>query len=321
MGSRRVYQIGDEIGKSQAIYLREAGKTQGSHPLRFVEYQCKVIGCNNTDIGRESALYGGYIQGTCKIHKGLHRHYRRGDKVGQNGAIYIQDIKMCDGIRYIECQCANPECNNTFIAPESKIYNGDYKGYCEKCKFVFSGLHGRKKRIPNKPICNEIDAPIFLEYIRQNHKLYGKFLCGYCKQETFVRDLDLVEGKRKQWYCNVCRHICSKGELKIKQILTSLHIKYKQQHFFNDCRGEKGQYLKFDFYLPDYNCCIEFDGEQHYNYKGAFGMSYEEFLKGQERDKKKNEYCHNHHIKLLRIPYTILDNNALDEVFILNSII
>ena len=320
MAKSRVYNTGDEIGKSKAIYLCEAGRSSEKQPKRLVKYQCRVVGCTNIDIGRESSLYHGYSNGTCKLHKGLHRHYDIGDTVGDNGAVYLQDIKMCNGVRYIECKCANSDCNNTFIAPESKIRNGLYKGYCEQCKYLFSGLHGRKERIVNQPISDELDAPIFLGYISKNNRLYGHFLCGHCYKESFVRALDLVEGKRKQWLCNKCSHTTSKGELHIKQILSLLDIDYIEQYSFDDLRGKNGQYLKFDFYLPKFNCCIEYDGEQHYNYRGAFGSSFQEFLDGQKRDKIKNEYCSAHNILLIRIPYTILQNELLDELYILNSL-
>lgn len=317
----RVYNIGDTVGKSQAIYLREAGKTDTKKPMRLIRCKCSVIGCTNEFIAREDNLYYGRRAGVCDEHRGLHRHYALGDSVGTNGATYVQDIKMCEGVRYIECVCANPDCNHTFIAPESQLHNGVYKGYCEHCRFVFSGINGRKKRIVGLPISDEPNAPIFLEYVTVRNKLQGRFLCGDCKEHTFVRDLDAVEGKRKEWFCNYCNHIYSKGERIIANILDNLKIKYIRQYHFDDLRGKQLQYLKFDFYLPEYDCCIEYDGEQHFIYRGAFGTSYEEYLEGLERDKSKDEYCSSHGIKLIRIPYTILEKQELDEQYILDNLL
>ena len=57
----------------------------------------------------------------------------------------------------------------------------------------------------------------------------------------------------------------SKGELKISKALKKLKINYENQKSFNNCRNpETNRKLFFDFYLPDYNCCIEYDGEQHF---------------------------------------------------------
>lgn len=56
----------------------------------------------------------------------------------------------------------------------------------------------------------------------------------------------------------------SKGEDAIAGYLSKLNISFEQQKRFQDCYRFYGNYLPFDFYLPDYNCCIEYDGEQHY---------------------------------------------------------
>ena len=71
--------------------------------------------------------------------------------------------------------------------------------------------------------------------------------------------------------------------------------------------------MRFDFYLPDYNRLIEFDGEQHYHANG--GWSNENNLAlVQERDKIKNEYALSHNIPLVRIPYWERDKITLDMI-------
>lgn len=64
---------------------------------------------------------------------------------------------------------------------------------------------------------------------------------------------------------------------------------------------------RFDFYLPQYNLFIEFDGSQHYKparYKGSDTQkNLQDFEDVQRRDKLKNKYCAKNKINLLRIPY------------------
>ena len=92
----------------------------------------------------------------------------------------------------------------------------------------------------------------------------------------------------------------SKGELLITNILKTLNVNYKLQKTFNNCKYKRK--LKFDFYLPDYNSCIEFDGLYHY--KIIKNKQNSEQLKStQLRDQIKNEFCKQNNIKLLRIPY------------------
>lgn len=96
----------------------------------------------------------------------------------------------------------------------------------------------------------------------------------------------------------------SKGELKIKNILQKLNISFKQEYKFKDCINPKTKYpLRFDFYLPDYNCCIEYDGEQHF-IEGCFQNN--DLKDRQYKDNIKNLYCKNNNIILIRIPYTDL---------------
>lgn len=73
--------------------------------------------------------------------------------------------------------------------------------------------------------------------------------------------------------------------------------------------------MRFDFYLPNQNICIEYDGEHHFIANGGYFT--EDFVKGvQYRDKIKNNYCKEKQIQLIRIPhtdFTKLDFNYLKE--------
>jgi hypothetical protein len=56
----------------------------------------------------------------------------------------------------------------------------------------------------------------------------------------------------------------------------------------------------FDFYLPYFNTCIEFNGRQHYEPVKYWG-GMENFKKQQKRDYIKKEYCENKNITLIII--------------------
>lgn len=98
--------------------------------------------------------------------------------------------------------------------------------------------------------------------------------------------------------CPKCNE--SKGEKSIRKWLDSNSIKYESQKSFKDCKDK--QYLPFDFYLPDYNVLIEYDGEQHYKPIEHFGGQ-DSFEITTAHDSIKNDYCKNNGILLLRIPY------------------
>ena len=109
----------------------------------------------------------------------------------------------------------------------------------------------------------------------------------------------------------------SKGEDKIANILDNIPLKYIRQYSFKDCQNKKHtRKLYFDFYLPDYNICIEYDGEQHFFANGRTWNTKENTIKTQHRDDIKNKYCIQFHVPMIRIAYTSF--KILDETFILN---
>lgn len=103
--------------------------------------------------------------------------------------------------------------------------------------------------------------------------------------------------------CPKCNQ--SHGEREISLWLTHHDIDFIPQYRFDDCVDKKQ--LPFDFYLSQYNLCIEFDGVQHFRPVNFGGISDEEaynnFLVVQRHDDIKNKYCEDNNIKLLRIPY------------------
>lgn len=112
--------------------------------------------------------------------------------------------------------------------------------------------------------------------------------------------------KRKRWKKTVIdksKHLIksrkaskmSKGEEKIAKFLFENNVpfirEYYHHHLFN--YFWKRHLLFFDFYLPEYDAVIEFDGAHHL--KGD--------RKQRSRDNIKDYYCKRKAIPMLRIPY------------------
>ena len=92
----------------------------------------------------------------------------------------------------------------------------------------------------------------------------------------------------------------SKGEKNIRKYLDNKNIKYVRQQIFKNCKDKYP--LTFDFYLTDYNYCIEFDGGQHFYAVEKWGG--EKRLKDtQNKDNIKSNFCNQNDIKLIRIRY------------------
>ena len=93
----------------------------------------------------------------------------------------------------------------------------------------------------------------------------------------------------------------SSGHRAIKEWLDYNKIYYYEEKTFPDLI-DKGS-LRFDFYIPSINMCIEFDGEQHFKPVGHWGGD-DAFKAIQKRDKIKDDYCIDNGINLIRIQYT-----------------
>lgn len=105
--------------------------------------------------------------------------------------------------------------------------------------------------------------------------------------------------------CPKCYDGSSSGEIKLRTILKSKNIKYIQEHIFKDCSYIKP--LRYDFYCPEINTAIEFQGKQHYEPISFSSKSddevIEEFQIAQKRDEIKRLYCKEKGIRLIEVPY------------------
>ena len=142
--------------------------------------------------------------------------------------------------------------------------------------------------------------------MRRSSSVVWKCQCD-CGNICFVAANKLTTGRTQSCGC-IGR---SRGERKISDILKILKIKFIAQYRFNDCRDTLP--LPFDFYLPDYNCCIEYDGEQHFHPTGA-RFTTERVKDIQKKDAIKNQYCSDNNINLIRIPY--YDYNKINKEYL-----
>lgn len=133
-----------------------------------------------------------------------------------------------------------------------------------------------------------------------------------CGKKCEVDSSSLVTGNTKS--CG-CQRNKSYGEQKIAKILNDNMIFYEREKSFADLKySDSDSLARYDFYLPEYNCLIEFDGIQHF--QSGFGNfdNPEKFFKTQKHDNIKNQYAIENKIILIRIPYTHYENISLFDL-------
>lgn len=140
------------------------------------------------------------------------------------------------------------------------------------------------------------------------------------KREDFARFNAAVK-KGREFYEKISSHFVSSKESYGEKLITDILVKNglidencvsntkceNKQKKFKDCLNKpKGESycreLSFDFYLPNENTLIEYDGEQHFVKRGKYGEKFEDVNRN---DLIKNKYCRDNNIKLIRIHYKV----------------
>ena len=223
--------------------------------------------------------------------------YNKGDKLGPYEIEFIEESEPYiykSGKKYRQGVFICPYCNNNFITQFRNIKNGQVKS----CGCIKTGNH----------IKNIIGQQFGLLTVikdtgkRDNNRevvWLCKCRCGK-EKEVATRHLG------KDIFSWGCHSNISKGEQKIKNFLNKNDVKYKKKKTFDNCRNHKTNHLLyFYFYLPDYNCCIEYDGIQHFKETNFHHDTLQERM---NRDNIKNQYCKDNNINLIRISYKQYNN-------------
>ena len=187
----------------------------------------------------------------------------------------------------------------------------------------------------NEKLANERRKPLE-KFIAESNEVHGEGTYDYSKVIYVNYDTDVIiicpiHGDFPQTPYNHLRgQGCpkcnsSKGEISVRNFLIENKIEFEEQKRFNDCRNKNP--LPFDFYVPKYNLCIEYDGEQHFvphdftSRKASEDVKLENLKSIQHRDEIKNNYCKQKGIHLLRIRYDENVENKLTKYFSENNII
>lgn len=202
-----------------------------------------------------------------------------------------------------KCQC---DCGNICYATTENLRRGDTPSCgCvtkEHRQAQLKDLSGQK-----------FGHLLVLEWIGTiNHNSRYKVRCD-CGKEYEIYAQNLTQGTTTS--CGCVKE--SRGEIKIRELLIQNNINFVNQKTFDDFILPSQGKPRYDFFLPDYNILIEYDGEQHFkaipNWGGIDGLQ-----ERQERDNFKNKYAIEKNLILIRIPYTHYDDIVLDDL-LLNS--
>ena len=236
-----------------------------------------------------------------------------------------------------------------FIAQASVIHNNYYSYgksiYVDnKTKVIITcPIHGDFEQTPMAhlrgqgcPKCGTIkghknitfSTEQFIEKAKQIHKDYYDYSkVNYINKRQKVLIICPIHGEFWQEAghhmqghgCPRCNQ--SKGELLIEKYLSCNNIPYIRQYSVDiDTSINPTGYAYIDFYLPDFNCFIEYNGIQHYTPQEHFGGQIQ-FNKQKSRDLFIKDYCENNNIDLLEIKYDLSNQDIINtiEKYLINN--
>lgn len=200
----------------------------------------------------------------------------------------------------IKCRCKID--GNEWMARPYHLKKGEKCPICarrENAKKLSKDIITFKKEMKE---LNDTIEILSDEYINEREKV--ECLCKKCGRTWKATPTNLLRDRG----CPSCKS--SKGERKIEQWLKENNLVFFREYKFEDCKDKRR--LPFDFFLPEYNLALEYDGRQHYEPVTFGGISEKRAIKlfeeNKKRDKIKEEYCANNGINFLRISYKNFDN-------------
>lgn len=165
-----------------------------------------------------------------------------------------------DGHVKWKCQC---DCGNIIEVNSNSLQRkgSNATKSCGCLKLEKAKERGNLNRI--KDITNQrFGKLIALECVGGNgHSALWRCKCDCGNNNFITTSHHLVTGNTQSCGCSI-----SRGEDIIAFILQSNNIIFQKQKTFKDCIFDSGGFGKYDFFLPDYNRLIEYDGQIHFGF-------------------------------------------------------
>lgn len=184
------------------------------------------------------------------------------------------------------------KCNRSFLKKPNNLYLRQENTICPYCGD--NGAPILLEDFKKEMLKNGYNDYTILKYTTIGKSVKFQHSCGYVFSQIGHNFL-------KSRGCPKCFNKKSKGELKIEQWLKENNINYVYQYIIKEINN-----YSYDFYLPNYNTLIEYQGQQHYYPIDYFGGE-QKFYQQLQHDQIKKDYAQKQKYNLIIIPYTDYD--------------
>lgn len=235
-----------------------------------------------------------------------------GHKFGKLTVIKQVPNKTKGNARWL-CQC---ECGNLKQVDAYHLKNNEIKS----CGCLQKEITAKNNAIIKfQDLTGQKFGKLTVLYRAENVGLQPAWICR-CDCGTITHPI--MSSNLKKGTTQSCGCLKSKGEEKIRHLLQINNIDYQTEFTFDDCLNNKTSCkLRFDFAILKNNkleYLIEYHGVQHYKENSLF-FKHDSFQERKYRDNLKIEYCKNHNIPLIIIPYTRFSQLTIQDLKIKTS--
>ncbi len=303
LDSKRHEKKLDDLTGRKYGYLTVLDLFRDSKHNRDVVWRCECECGNEKFVTTNSLLNNKNI--SCGCHDGKPQRSPVYDMVGKtfNELTVIEraeDYISPSGKHTLRWKCRCSCGNYTMVTTNALVQNKT-----KSCGCMGKNIIGQKFGMLT--VLEKVDS-----HVSKNGRKRSKYKCiCECGNHTYVLKSNLVSGNIISCGC----HTKSKGEIRLCESMDKLNIKYIFQYEHPELVSRCNNPLRVDFYLPEFNTFIEYDGEAHYQPIRYGGRSQDDanfyFEVIQNNDSIKNEYCRVHNINMVRIPYW--DYDKIDD--------
>lgn len=264
--------------------------------------------CGNFTV-RSSGNFSDHSSCGCYQKNRMRNKYK--EYIGKRyGKLVVESVINIDNHMKLKCLC---DCGNIYNARLPDLISGHVKSCgCYGKSFHESHLMELQYKDLSGKTFGHLTAIEPLQQRSTTGNIIWRCLCD-CGNSHDVSSASLLSGNTQSCGC-----VKSRGESKIATLLNANGIKFKKQFWFDDLRSDSHSPYYFDFGIISNNghleYLVEYDGVQHFK-ANNYGWNTDDCYKGvSERDQVKNQYCVDHGIPLIRIPYTKLDNLCFEDL-------
>lgn len=193
-------------------------------------------------------------------------------------------------------------CGMKWSATPGNLATSDNKPKhgCPRC---WRNEMSRLYRVPSKEIISRLQRAhpsiVFADKVATSTRYKINFRCLVCSHVWTQSPAHIMTANGvPKTGCPSCKE--SKGEKAVTATLKKLKIVFEIQKRFASCRNKKP--LPFDFYLPDYEVLIEFQGYHHFH-PTRRRDAIKEFKLVKRRDAIKRSWAKSNGFKLVEIKY------------------